>query len=324
MSPQVTVCIPTYRRLHYLKEAVGAAQAQTLGDIEILISDDGDSAELRAWSEGVAARDLRVRYRRNEKNLGLGGNWNECVKAARGEWLVIQGDDDRLLPEFCEALLRIGTPSSSVVFSNHFVIDERGARSEAESREWTVRFGRHQLPPGQVAQVARCVWTNSVPMSSALIRTSAIQRLGVKTDLNTPEIEVFARLAAEGERFDFDPRYLAEFRSHANSSTAHGLFSERLVKYLEPIAVPADAEEAKRAYMESLTRNAVDRLLRSGERSRAAEIMRSPFYPQRLSDPTLLAQAVSIRMPSPLGKRAYLFARMLHETRNRWLQRNHS
>ena len=62
-------------------------------------------------------------------------------------------------------------------------------------------------------------------MSSALVRSDAIKRLGIKTDLNTPEIELFARLAAEGARFDHEPGYLAEFRTHAESSTASGLFS---------------------------------------------------------------------------------------------------
>jgi glycosyltransferase involved in cell wall biosynthesis len=321
MSPTVTICIPTFRRLYYLKEAVAAAQAQTLQNIEILISDDGDSEELREWSERSAGADARLRYRRNEKNLGLGGNWNECVAAARGDWVVIQGDDDRLLPSFCEALLSSAQPDSAVLFSNHYVIDEQGTRLEQESEEWTVRYGRHLLTRGKVQAAARCVWSNSVPMTSALVRAGHIKRLGIKTDLNTPEIELFARLAAEGARFDHEPGYLAEFRSHASSSTTDGLMSERLVKYLEPIAVPVAAEDAKRAFMAALTRSAVDRLLRRGERARAAEIMRSRYYPHGWSDPALLAQALAVRTPGPLGMHAYSLARRIHEARQGWLNR---
>jgi glycosyltransferase involved in cell wall biosynthesis len=317
MTPLVTVCIPTFRRLHYLIEAVTAARAQTLQNIEVLISDDGNSAELKAWAEAEMRADPRVRYRRNHENLGLGGNWNECVSEARGQWLVIQGDDDRLLPSFCQDLLGISAPESCVLFSNHYVIDERGQRLEMESGEWTVRYGRHRLPRGQVHDAARCVWNNSVPMSSALIRADAIKRLGIKTDLNTPEIELFARLAAEGARFDHEPAYLTEFRTHLGSSTANGLFSERLVRYLEPIAVPDAVESTKRAFMAALTRSAVDRLLRTGEQARAAEIMRSRYYPRSWTDPTLLAQALAVRAPSALGTRAYVLARRVHEAKNR-------
>jgi glycosyltransferase involved in cell wall biosynthesis len=318
MTPMVTICIPTFRRLGFLKEAVLAAQSQTLPNIEVLISDDGESEELKRWSESAVQGDSRVRYRRNEKNLGLGGNWNECVSAARGQWIVIQGDDDRLLPSFCESLLQIAASDSAVLFSNHYVIDEHGDRLEKESEQWTVRYHRHLLPRGQVEQAARCVWSNSVPMTSALVRADAIKRLGIKTDLNTPEIELFARLAAEGARFDHEPAYLTEFRTHTESSTASGLFSERLVRYLEPIAVPEAVEETKRAFMGPLTRSAVDRLLRGGERARAVEVMRSRYYPHDWTDPTLLAQALAVRAPARFGTRAYLLARRLHEARIGW------
>jgi len=315
MAPSVTICIPTYKRLAYLREAIAAARAQTLANIEILISDDGDSGEIREWSQQAAREDPRVVYRRNEQNLGLGGNWNECVKAARGEWLVIQGDDDRLLPSFCESLLALAAPESAVLFSNHYVIDEHGARLERESQEWTKNYQRDRLPRGQVREVVRCVWSNSVPMTSALVRSAHAKRLGIKPDLNTPEIELFARLAAEGARFDFEPAYLSEFRSHRESSTASGLFSERLLKYLEPIVVPLENEATKRLYMAALARSAVDRLLRQGERTRAAEIARSRYYPRNWSDPTLLAQAFAVRAPAPIGTRAYLLARRIHEIR---------
>jgi len=320
----VTICIPTFRRLGYLKEAVAAAQAQTLRDIEVLISDDGDSEELRRWSQSAMHADPRVRYRRNETNLGLGGNWNECVSAAQGSWVVIQGDDDRLLPSFCETLLQLATPDSAVVFSNHYVIDAQGNRGERESEEWTVRYRRHLLSRGRVKDAARCVWSNSVPMTAALIRADVIKRLGIKTDLNTPEIELFARLASEGARFDHEPAYLAEFRSHAESSTSNGLFSERLVSYLEQIAVPEAVEETKRAFMGPLTRSAVDRLLRAGERARARHVMNSRYYPRTLADPALLAQALAVWTPLRLGTRAYLLARCLHEARSNWLGRHSS
>lgn len=324
MTPVVTICIPTFRRLEYLKEAVVSAQSQTLRDVEVLISDDGDSAELKAWCESAARADSRVRYRRNEKNLGLGGNWNACVAAARGEWIVIQGDDDRLLPSFCETLLRLASPESTVLFSNHYVIDEGGTRSASESLEWTVRYHRNTLARGKVEDAARCVWQSSVSMTAALVRATAIKRLGIKADLNTPEIELFARLAAEGARFDHEPAYLAEFRSHSGSSTASGLFSERLVRYLEPIAVPEATEETKRAFMGPLVRSAVDRLLRSGEQARALELMASRYYPRSYTDAALLAQALAARAPLGLGMHAYLFARRFHEARTRWLGRHSS
>jgi glycosyltransferase involved in cell wall biosynthesis len=324
MTPLATICIPTHFRLNYLKEAVAAARAQTLQNIEIIISDDGVVDEIKSWGESIAREDSRVRFRKNAQKLGMGGNWNACVEAARGEWIVIQGDDDRLLPTFCESLLAIAGPDSKVLFSNHYVIDEHGARSEQESREWTRRYQRDGLARGQVPDAPRCVWKNSVPMTASLIRADVFKRLGIRQGLNSPEIELFARIAAEGGRFDHEPAYLAEFRSHGQSATAEGLFSERLVQHLEPIYVPASVEETKRSFMEPLVRDAVDRLLRTGERARAIELMRSRYYPKRLTDPALLAQALAARTPFGLGTHAYLLARKLNAARSSWLGRHSS
>ena len=103
----VTIAIPTFNRLDYLKEAVASALAQTYERIEVLIGDDGTTEAIREWCQSLASREARVRYQRNEKNLGLAGNWNALVDAARGRFLVIIGDDDRLLPDFVEKLVSI-------------------------------------------------------------------------------------------------------------------------------------------------------------------------------------------------------------------------
>lgn len=317
------MCIPTYDRLSYLKEAVSSAQAQSLQDIEILVSDDGTSQPLRAWVEDAARRDPRIRYRRNQVNLGLGGNWDAAAADCRGEWTVIIGDDDRLLPGFCERLVSAAASDTVVIFSNHYIIDAAGVRLTDESWAWTAAYGRRELPAGRVVDAPRVVWTNSVPMCAALVRTEHLKRLGIKRDLNTPEIELFARLAAEGRRFDFVPDYLMEYRAHAGSATSAGHMTDRLVKYLEPIEVPPSAEAAKRRFMTLLLRAAVDRCLKLGDGARARELVRSAYYPKRLDDPLALAQRFSVGLPETTGPRAYRLARRFESKARQWLQRMH-
>src|SRR5688572_21415726 len=69
----VSISIPTYDRLEYLKEAVASARSQTHGKIEILIGDDGTSREIEEWSRAISKVDSRVRYQRNKHNLGMAG-----------------------------------------------------------------------------------------------------------------------------------------------------------------------------------------------------------------------------------------------------------
>ena len=317
----VSIAIPTLERLHYLKEAVASARAQTHARVEILVGDDGRDDALRDWCLGQVASDGRVRYLRHERRLGLAGNWNALAEAARGEYLVIIGDDDRLLPRFVSALLCAATPDASVVFANHYLIDGGGRRLEAESSECTRAYARDLLPPGPVADAPAAVWRNSVPVCASLIRTADVRRLKFKEDLNTPEIELFARMAEEGARFVFVPEYLAEYRTHAGSATAAGLLSERLAERLLDVRVRSEAECHKREFMSRLLVNAVGRCLEQGDRERARRFLRSDYYPtpgrgRNGLRATLSAcvQEVCAALPASVGCNAYRLARRIRHT----------
>lgn len=321
----VTIAIPTLERLDYLKEAVASARAQEYARVEILVGDDGRDEALREWCLAQAAADARVRYLRHERRLGLAGNWNALADAARGRYVSIIGDDDRLLPSFVGTLLEAATPTTSVVFSNHYLIDERGRRLEAESAECTRAYGRDLLPAGRVADAAAAVWRNSVPISAALVRTADVRRLRFKEDLNTPEIELFVRLANEGGAFVFVPAYLSEYRTHARSATAAGLRSERLAPYLIGLPAPAGAEKQKRRFMAPLLADAVGRSLQSGDREAARGFLKSDYYPRLAGDgrgalKDLLrggVQRVCAWLPAPVGCAAYRALRRVRAGRSR-------
>jgi glycosyltransferase involved in cell wall biosynthesis len=320
VQPLVTIAIPTFDRLAYLKEAVASALAQTYEHIEILIGDDGPATAIQEWSHSIIERDPQVRYQRNPRNLGLAGNWNALADAARGEFLVIIGDDDRLLPNFVEKLIEIIEPRANVAFANHYLIDSQGVRLEAESRQCARQYGRDRLSAGEVADAATLVWQNSVPMSAALLRTSDVRRLRFKEDLNTPEIELFARLAQEGGRFVFTPEYLSEYRVHARSATTAGLRSERLVKYLAAIPVSANVEPYKRELMAGLLVDAVSRCLQQDERELARQFLRHEYYPRlrvrrRWKHAlTYCAQEVCASLPVALGCGTYRFMQRIKST----------
>ena len=307
--PLVTIAIPTYDRLHYLREAVSSALAQTHAEIEVLIGDDGPTQEIEQWACSAISRDARVRYQRNHRNLGLAGNWNALADSARGEFIVIIGDDDRLLPEFVQRLLEVMTSTAQVVFANHFVIDSAGRRMHHESIGLTRRYGREGLTAGKVSEAAACVWQNAVPISAALMKTSDVRRLRFREDLNTPEIEFFARLANEGAHFIFTPEYLAEYRVHEGSETTAGLRSETLVKYLDEIPVAANVEPFKRELMAGLLVDAVSRSLRRGDRESARTFLRHNYYPrtrQSLKQTiTFRAQEFCASLPASLGCSAF-------------------
>ncbi len=301
-TPRISICIPTVDRLPYLRESVVSAQAQSIGAVEILIGDDGDSDELRTWALDAAAADERVRYLKTPRRLGLAGNWNFLADSATGEFLTIIGDDDRLLPEFAERLLHETTNEVAVVFSNHYVIDDAGRRLIDASHEITRQYGRDTMSRGRLANAMQTVWRNSVPISASIMRTEVIRRLRFKPDINAPEIELFARLSLEGAAFVFVPEYLSEYRSHAGSETARGLTLDRLAEYLEVIEVPADVEQAKRDCLAQVLAAGVGIRLARGDLAGARRLCNSRYYAGGL---TSFAQRLSLSLPDAFAVRTY-------------------
>jgi glycosyltransferase involved in cell wall biosynthesis len=280
MTPLVSIIIPTLDRPHYLTEAIAAALAQTHANIEVLVFDNGTLDETLAVARDATRRDARVRFRRNERDLGMSANFNALADAASGEFLVAIGDDDRLLPEFVSRLAGVMTPDLSAAFSNHYLVDAGGRRLEAASRELTRQYKRDTLPAGVVENAAAAAWRQSIPLSATLLRTADMQRLRFREDLNTPDAEFFIRLAQEGARFVFVPEYLAEYRVHQSAVTAGGHWSEELVECLTSVEVKPALESYKRQFLTPMVVNAVSRSLQQGNMARARAFLQNEYYPR--------------------------------------------
>lgn len=95
--PRFSVTIPAYNAEVTLAETIASVQAQTFGDFEVVVVDDGSTDGTRALAEGLAAADPRIRVIPQE-NRGSGGAYNTAVRNARAELLVMLSADDLLMP----------------------------------------------------------------------------------------------------------------------------------------------------------------------------------------------------------------------------------
>ena len=91
-----TIAIPVYERLLGFEEAIQSA-INVIGCTEILVVDDNSSHnEFEIISNLI--NDSRVRYIRNVSNIGLFGNWNNCVMLSKNEYISILCSDDIIMP----------------------------------------------------------------------------------------------------------------------------------------------------------------------------------------------------------------------------------
>lgn len=301
----VSICIPTYsaRRLPYLREAVTSTLAQTHSDIEVILSDNGSDPPIRAFADEQTRLDPRVRYRRNDPSLSLPGNFNAALQATRGEYVLFNGDDDRLLPRCIETLLAAHGSDTVVTFANHYIIDHKGERNLALTRQYMVSYAREGLPRGRVADPVACAWRNSVPLPSSLIRGAEARQLGMRPEVHACDLDFFIRLAASGRSFVFLPEFVAEYRVHVGSETSIGSVDRTMLDSLDPMPVPPHVEPLKRRLMSDTLVGAVSAELKAGHVREARALIRHRYYPT-LHERTayVLMQRLLAVLPSALAK----------------------
>jgi len=125
-SPLVSVIIPTYNRAHLLGRAIQSVLNQTYQDFELIIVDDASSDNTEEVVKSF--HDDRIKYIRHDENKGAGAARNTGIKAARGEYIAFQDDDDKWLPNKLEKQVKVledSPPEIGVVYTDFQRFDKK-------------------------------------------------------------------------------------------------------------------------------------------------------------------------------------------------------
>ena len=98
---KISILVPLYNTPeNFLREMIGSVQWQTYQNWELCLADGSDDAhtEVGRICKEYADADKRIVYRKLEKNEGISGNTNECLKMATGEYIGLFDHDDVLHP----------------------------------------------------------------------------------------------------------------------------------------------------------------------------------------------------------------------------------
>ena len=104
MPARISVVVPVYNVAQYLAACLDSIAQQTVGDLEVVMVDDGSTDESGALAERYVASDPRFRLVRQE-NAGLGAARNTGVEHASGEFLAFVDSDDVLPQHAYEVML---------------------------------------------------------------------------------------------------------------------------------------------------------------------------------------------------------------------------
>jgi glycosyltransferase involved in cell wall biosynthesis len=188
VAPLITIAVPAYNRPAMLADALESIAAQTAQvPLEVIVCDDGRLEETRRLLGRF--NSLRFRYIQNHATLGAVGNWNKCLRMARGEYVTVLHEDDALYPWYLETViphLRYGTAAVCVKTS-------RGAEQPPAHRP-AGRTLAVAYPPGHFLK------SSMTPFPGVMMRRDVALRVGGFNEAWGPlaDYEFWYRLACAG------------------------------------------------------------------------------------------------------------------------------
>lgn len=216
---KISVIVPCYNAGAYLEPCLRSVLAQTMGDLELLVIDDGSTDESLAVAQAVAREDARVRVFHQE-NRGVCAARNRGLDAAQGEYVTFVDGDDLLPPDALARMLALA-PGADMVVCAHETFDAQGnTRLVVPETRWMDRDGEAR----RRAAALRLIEGDSVLniMCGKLHRRALLERERLRLDehLKIAEDALFNLEAVLcGEGIAYLPEAAYRYRMHGASAT---------------------------------------------------------------------------------------------------------
>jgi glycosyltransferase involved in cell wall biosynthesis len=235
MADTLTIAIPFFKGQHYLRRALDSVLHQSSPNWQLIVVDDGTeggTADLVA-----ACGDPRITYLKNERNLGMAGNWNRCLDVADTDLVNLLHNDDELLPNYVAEMLAASRqfPDAAAFFCKAKVIDANGRESFS-----FVDFVKRFLQPktsgplvleGQSA-IEALMHGDFIMCPTVCYRKSRLPAERFRSDWRQVlDLDFFTRILLAGGTMVGLPVMAYTYRRHAENATTEN--TENLLRFDE-------------------------------------------------------------------------------------------
>jgi glycosyltransferase involved in cell wall biosynthesis len=243
-SPRVSVCVPVYNGEVFLGQALDSILAQTYRDFELIVSDNASTDSTGEICTQYAARDARIRYFRNERNIGANPNFNRLVRLAGAPFFKLANADDLCHPELLARCVPVLDRHPEVVlcYARTRLIDAQGNSLGDYDDGLDLRWP--SAPARFRAAVERTALVNVL---QGVIRTDVLQKTSLMASYPGADVLLVAELALRGEFCEI-PERLFFRRMHATASSSLRMWHERQA-FIDPAVSPTHSLRTSKEHL---------------------------------------------------------------------------
>lgn len=229
-GPRVTIAVPVYNGEQFLQESIDSIVAQTFSDYEVIISDNASTDRTAEICREYAERDPRVRYVRQERNVGLARNYEHLVRLASGEYFKLVNADDLCDPRLVDECVKVldAHPEVVLCYGKTVLIDAKGE---------VIRYHEDNLDLRQPRAADRFRLAlqrlQLVNVLEGVIRTASLQRTGLLGTYVASDMALVPELALHGQFHEL-PEFMFYRRMHAGASSSI-VTDEDDLKFWDPL-----------------------------------------------------------------------------------------
>ena len=269
-SSLISICIPTYNRPDFLRQALDSSLEQTYHRFEIVVGDDSsdDASELLV-SKYIQQYPGKIKYQRNRPSLGQNDNVNDLFWRASGDRLVLLHDDDLLLPNAIDRLASCWdtSPGLAAAFGKQYLIDHDGNILMRQSEN--LNKGYHRVPENcgrqlrpSVAGIARMFPNDGYMVTADIARRTGYRAWDKVGD--ACDFDFGLRLCLAASDVWFLDEYLAKYRISELQLSKSAFLSPYSFEILQGSDIPEDAFDARRKALEILAPGGCGRFCKDG------------------------------------------------------------
>ena len=246
-NPLVSICIPTYNGDKYLVECLESCVNQFFKDFEIIICDDGSSDKTISIIESYALKYSFIKFTKNEKKLGLVGNWNKCIELSSGQWIKFVFQDDYISDDCLEKFVKeINDTSQLIVCKRQFILPEQASSdlvnyytNVVRTLENTSNVLGNFFSPKLISKITvENICLNFIGEPSLIFfKKSIVNEVGLFNSSlkQICDLEFALRIASKFG-LTYIPHQLCAFRIHQNSTTSNNVANNYFdIHYIEPL-----------------------------------------------------------------------------------------
>lgn len=214
-SPRVSIGLPVRNGEQYITQAIESLLTQSFTDFELIICDNASTDKTAQICAAYHERDRRVRFCRNERDLGISGNFNKVFTLARGQYFKWAAADDICLPGLVASCVTALDEDATVVlaYTRTRFIDKHGTFLSIEDPGWNLTS---DMPHERLHKVL--VSRHLVNLFYGLIRADSLSKTRMFPTYPGGDYRLIAELALQGRIVEIaDSQFLR--RLHDGSVT---------------------------------------------------------------------------------------------------------